>query len=253
MQNDETLAALYQEHTPEGVRARINGKPPLGQLHLRDAVLGGMDGCITTFAIVAGASGASLPGLIVVILGFSNLVADGLSMAIGNYLGVKSEREQLQAARREEQEHIDLIPEGEKEEIRQIFRGKGFDGEQLERIVETVASNRNWWVDVMIREELGLSPVSVKPLHAALATFFAFVTVGIAPLLPYILFPFDNASSGFAASCAATALAFVAIGIGRARMTRASIRRCMAETFLAGGVAAGAAYFIGHGLKEWLT
>lgn len=113
----DKLKELYREHTPEGVRARIHGKPPLARLHLRDAVLGGMDGCITTFAIVAGAAGASLESLIVIILGFSNLVADGLSMAIGNYLGVKSEREQLQAARREEQEHIALIPEGEKEEI----------------------------------------------------------------------------------------------------------------------------------------
>ncbi len=231
---------------------RINGKPPLARLHLRDAVLGGMDGCITTFAIIAGSSGASLPGLIVIILGFSNLVADGLSMAIGNYLGVKSEREQLQAAYREEQEHIDLIPEGEKEEIRQIFRGKGFEGEPLERIVETVTSNRNWWVDVMIREEWGLSPISIKPLHAALVTFFAFVAVGIVPLFPYLLFTFDNAASGFATSCVATALAFVAIGIGRAKMTRASTRRCMLETFLAGGIAASAAYGIGHGLKEWL-
>jgi vacuolar iron transporter family protein len=242
------LSRLRYEHTPERIRARILGKPPLARLHLRDAVLGGMDGCITTFAIVAGAAGASLPSLIVVILGFSNLVADGLSMAIGNYLGVKSEREQLAAARREEQEHIDLIPEGEKEEIRQIFSNKGFEGEPLDRIVETVAGNRNWWVDIMIREEWGLSSVSINPLHAALVTFFAFITVGIAPLLPYTLFSFENAASGFVTSCMATMLAFIVIGIGRAKMTQRSIWRCMMETFLAGAVAAGAAYGIGYSL-----
>lgn len=242
--------SLYQEHTPEGVQERLNGKPPLMRLHLRDAVLGGMDGCITTFAIVAGAAGASLETLIVIILGFSNLIADGLSMSIGNYLGVKSEKEQLVAAREEERKHIELVPEGEKEEVRQIFRAKGFEGETLERIVETVASNHKWWIDIMIHEEWGLSPVTSHPLRAALVTFFAFVAVGIAPILPYLLISFEDASAGFRISCAATALVFVVIGAVRAKISKNSVLRSIVETFFAGVAAAGSAYAIGYGLKQ---
>jgi len=87
----------------------------------------------------------------VIILGVANLLADGLSMAVSNYLSTRSQREEVEKARREEEKHIREFPEGEQEEIRQIFAAKGFSGDTLERIVETVTQNRKLWIDTMLQ------------------------------------------------------------------------------------------------------
>ena len=73
-----------------------------------------------------------------------------------------------------EESHLDTIPDGEAEEIRQIFQQKGFDGDLLDRVVEVITADRKLWVETMLREEWGLSLVSVSPLKAALVTFTAF-------------------------------------------------------------------------------
>ena len=88
---------------------------------LGDFVYGATDGAVTTFAIVAGVIGASLEPAIVLILGFANLFADGFSMAVGNYLGTKSQREYIAKARRREEWEIDNLAEQEKQEIRDIY------------------------------------------------------------------------------------------------------------------------------------
>ena len=77
-------------------------------------------------------------GALVIILGFANLLADGFSMALSNYLGTKSDPERVDQARQDEERHIAQVPEGEREEIRQIFAGKGFSGETLEKIVGVI-------------------------------------------------------------------------------------------------------------------
>jgi hypothetical protein len=110
---------LEAEHRPEEVRRRL--LEHRGQGYLGDAVLGGIDGCVTTFAVVAGAVGAGFSGLVVVVLGFANLLADGFSMAISNYQGTKSQLERVEEARFSEERQIEEIPAGEREEVRQIF------------------------------------------------------------------------------------------------------------------------------------
>ena len=139
------------EHSPDAISRRLANKPVHG--YLGDAVLGAIDGCVTTFAIVAGAVGAGFSGGVVVILGFANLIADGFSMAASNYLGTKSERERIDNIRLAEDRQIEVLPEGEREEIRQIFVRKGFTGEVLEKIVATITANRPLWVETMVREE----------------------------------------------------------------------------------------------------
>src|SRR5688500_11963283 len=116
------LEQLKWDHQPEAIRLRMAAKPQHG--YLGDAVFGGMDGGVTTFAVVAGAMGAELGNATVVILGFANLIADGFSMAVSNYLGTKSEREQVEQARQAEHMHIVHVPEGEREEIRHLFERK---------------------------------------------------------------------------------------------------------------------------------
>src|SRR5690554_6625761 len=104
-----------RDHSPRAIAARL--QETREQSYLRDAVLGGIDGAVTTFAVVAGSIGASLPGGVVVVLGVANLLADGLSMGVGNYLGVRSENQRREELRREEYREIEVMPDGEREEI----------------------------------------------------------------------------------------------------------------------------------------
>ena len=155
--------------------------------YLRDWVYGGIDGAVTTFAIVAGVVGAELSNRVVLILGVANLVADGFSMAASNYSGTKTEHEEQAHLRAIEERHIEAVPEGEREEIRQIFRGKGFRGRDLERAVDVITADRERWVDTMLAEEYGLPKAVRSPLKAAASTFAAFVLCGAVPLLPFLV------------------------------------------------------------------
>lgn len=121
-------------HTPDAVRHRLS--LPRRESHLRDFIYGGIDGTVTTFAVVAGVAGAGLPATIVIILGFANLIADGFSMAVSNFLATRAEMEEEHLARLIEEREIDYIPEGEREEVRQIFALKGFSGKKLDQVVE---------------------------------------------------------------------------------------------------------------------
>ena len=127
------------------------------KIHFDDFIYGSIDGAVTTFAIVAGVMGASLPSVIILILGFANLFADGFSMAAANYQASKARNEFVQMKRRQEEWEIDNLEDQEKEEIREIYREKGFKDELLEEVVRTITSRRKVWVDTMMKEELGLT------------------------------------------------------------------------------------------------
>ena len=240
-----TRAALNADHTPAGVRHRLQA--PQAPSLLRDFVYGAIDGTITTFAVVAGVAGAGLSASIVIILGLANLLADGFSMAVSNFLGTRAEQQQRERARRDEERQIALIPTGEEEEIRQIFAGKGFEAAELERVVEVITADRRVWVDTMMTEELGYGAAHADPLRAAAATFAAFLALGFLPLAVFVI---DALSPGeiaapFAWSAAMTAAAFFAIGAMKARFVDRRWWRSGLETLLIGGAAAALAFVVG--------
>ena len=179
--------AFEHSHTREGIHARLAQGPRTN--YLRDWIYGGIDGAVTTFAIVAGVAGAELSATVVLMLGFANLLADGFAMAASNYSGTKAEHDDYERVLGIEEKHIALVPEGEREEIRQIFEAKGFSGEMLEQIVAVITSNRTLWAKTMAVEEYGLSPTPRSPVFAALSTFTAFVVCGFIPLITYLFFP----------------------------------------------------------------
>ena len=222
------------------------GKTPSAS-YLRDFVYGAVDGAITTFAVVAGVAGANLDETIVIILGGANLIADGFSMAASNYLGSRAERQRLERARRDEELQIRLVPEGEREEVRQIFAAKGFEGRDLERVVEVITSDHELWRDTMMSEELGFGSTVPNEVRAALATLTAFVTIGFLPLLVYV---YDALISGdienaFTWSAVMTAIAFLVVGAMKSRFVDQHWWRSALETLTVGGVAATLAYAAG--------
>lgn len=237
---------LEHSHRPKDIASRLATGPDAS--YLRDWVYGGIDGAVTTFAIVAGSVGASLSTRVILILGIANLLADGFSMAAANYSGSKSENEDYARLRAIEEKHIAVAPDGEREEIRQIFHQKGFKGDELETLVTLVSSNKTTWIETMMQGEYGLSDTSRSPLKAALYTFAAFVLFGSIPLVPFVL---PVAASALTAT-GLTMLAFFAIGSLRARWSQRHWVSCGLETTAIGTVAAVIAFLAGHGLQTWL-
>jgi VIT1/CCC1 family predicted Fe2+/Mn2+ transporter len=187
--------------------------------------------------------GAQLSNRVALILGIANLVADGFPMAASNYSGTKTEHEERARLRAIEERHIDAVPDGEREEIRQIFRGKGFEGRDLERAVDVITADRDRWVDTMLAEEYGLPKAVRSPLKAAASTFASFVLCGAVPLLSFLV----GASATFHLSVVMTALVFFLIGSTKSGWSPVSYWRSGSETMVIG--LGAAALVIGYGLK----
>ena len=226
-------------HSQAEITARIS--QPAGRGYLRDIVYGAIDGSVTTFAIVAGVAGAGLSTWVIIALGIANVLADGFSMAAGNYSGTKAELDDAKRLRRVEERHIRTDPEGERRELREILRLKGLSGNPLESAVDQISQNRGQWVQLMLEGEYGLAGVDPHPIKAAWATFLAFLIAGMIPLLPF-LFGVENA---FQLSTIATLLTFFAIGAYKSKWSLAPWWRSGLETLAIGGTAALIAYFVG--------
>ena len=235
--------SLTHDHSPESIQDRINqiAKPSLS----KDFVYGAMDGTVTTFAIVSGVVGANMPDKVVIILGVANLLADGFSMAAGNYLGTKTELKERHLIEEYEREQIRVNPEGETAEIRHILMKKGFTGENLEASIKTIISNEELWVETMLQDEYGLSLSSQSPTKAAVTTFFSFNIFGVFPLLPFLVM----SSSLYLYSCILTALTFITIGLLKSRWTTESYLSSALQSLGIGSLAASLAYGVGYFLK----
>jgi len=252
MSRQESLATLRASHTPKAIRQRLESGPV--HSYLRDFVYGAIDGAVTTFAIVSGVAGAGLSASIVVVLGIANLIGDGFSMAVSNYLGTKAEEQFRHKVRRMEEHHVETIPEGEKEEVRQIYAEKGFSGSELERAVEIITSDRKRWVETMLKEEWGLSLSGPIPWRSGLSTFSAFIVAGAIPLLVFIyqLFVPEGIANPFFWSSLLTGMAFFLIGAFKSRVVDEPWYRAGFETLAMGSVAASLAFFVGRLLKNIL-
>ena len=229
---------LEHSHSPAAIERRLAEGPK--HSYLRDWVYGGIDGAVTTFAVVSGAVGGALGTRVILILGAANLLADGFSMAASNFSGTRAEAGELRRIRAIEERHIAVTPDGEREEVRQIYRQKGFEGEELDRVVEVITSDRDRWIETMIAEEYGLPKEVRSPLHAALSTFAAFAVCGAIPLVPYV-FGMPNA---FITSIVLTVITFAIVGSAKSLWLTTAWWRSALETMLLGSAAAGLSYVI---------
>lgn len=226
-------------HSPQEVTRRLTMGQRQG--HLKDMIYGGIDGAVTTFAIVAGVEGAGLSHGVILALGLANILADGFSMAASNYSGTKAELDNRKRIIQIEERQIAEHPDGELEELRQILAMRGLSGEVLEQATKAIAQNKENWISLMLTDEYGLASVEPDPIRAAAATFGAFLLAGAVPLLPFVL----HLNEPFAISVFATLLTFFLIGSGKSRWSLSKWWRSGGETLLIGGVAALLAYSVG--------
>ena len=213
-----------------------------------------MDGIVTTFAVVAGSAGADLTINIILILGMSNLIADGLSMSIGSYLSKKSELDNYNKHLRIEEWEIENMPDIERQEVMDIYKEKGFSGSELEMVVNRITSNKQVWIDTMMKDELGLTLEKKSPFRSGLSTLFSFIVAGGIPLIFYV-FAYSGkvGLNPFFLSSIVTLVAFIVIGYIKTYVTKIGLVRSMLETLALGASAATAAYFLGDYLEKILA
>jgi VIT1/CCC1 family predicted Fe2+/Mn2+ transporter len=219
------------------------------KLHFDDFIYGSIDGAVTTFAIIAGVVGASLSPGIILILGFANLFADGFSMAAANYQASKARSQFIEMKRKQEEWEIDNLKEQEKEEIREIYRKKGFKDELLEEVVRIITSRRKVWVDTMMKEELGLIEDGKNPLASSMSTFIGFNLIGLIPFMVFMFMKIDANSEAFVYSTISVMAAFFLVGMIKGKIVKKPKIRSGFYTLIIGGIASLVAYFVGYGLK----
>jgi len=244
-----SIEASKKAHDVKKISAEEKHNTTQGQ-YLKSIVYGGLDGTITTFAVVAGVAGAALSPAVVLILGFANLVADGISMAIGDYLSSKAEKEYNRAERRREAWEFENYPEGEKLEMVQIYETMGVDKKDSTTIVDIMSKHKKAFVNIMMVEELGIVEDTTSPVKNALFTFFSFAFFGFIPLVAYVfasMIPWLAANT-FLVACGMTGMTLFLMGSLKTKITERSWFKSGLEMLLVGGLAAGAAYGIGAAL-----
>lgn len=222
--------------------------------YFKEVIYGGIDGIVTTFAVVAGFSGAALSGdttvqlsfLVVLLFGLANLFADAASMGLGNFLSVRSERDLYCAARRREEHEVRADPDGEVARTVALMEAKGFSAEDAETLAAIYRNNEEYWVDFMMQHDHELSdPRGDNPYLTGLATFGSFLLFGAVPLLPFMLQSEGSASTAFLLSSVGTFGALIALGLLKWRVVRTSFISSLSEVLIVGSVAAGIAYLVG--------
>lgn len=224
--------------------------------YIKAAVFGGLDGIITTFAVVASVAGANLSTGIVIIMGFSNLIADGISMGFGEFVSMQSEKDYVQAERNREEWEYENGFEGEVKEMVDLYVEKGFSKKEAEGIISVMAGHKDFFIDHMMVQELGMMPPDPEESawKSGLVMFVSFLIFGLIPLLSYLAFSTINfktnkADALFAIACVLTAVALFTLGAIKSKFSTQSWWRSGLWVLLNGTLAAAAAYLIGFGLE----
>lgn len=221
---------------------------------LKPLIFGGLDGILTSFAIVAGAAGGSLSVPVVLVLGFSNIFADALAMGVGEFLSSKAENEWILSERRRENWEMENYPEGEINEMIDIYEERGMSRDDATTVINTMAKYKDFFVDVMMSEELALQVPEedhkVETMKEGVVMFCAFASFGSLPLLGYVvipaLFPTLGEDVLFAAACVVTGLVLFGMGCLKSIFCSANWFICGLETLLLGGACATVAYTVGQ-------
>lgn len=222
----------------------------VGEEHLKDSVYAANDGIVTTFAVVAGVVGASLNPFTILALGFANLIADGFSMATGNYLGTRSESDQYDRARARAEAELSGNAEAGQRDAFSLLKEKGYSDTEARQMADLMVRNKRFFLDIMVYERFGIDATStVDAVRGALVTFVSFAIAGTIPLLPYALLGNSRMEDNFILACALTALALFGVGAARTAFSDRKWYSGGFEMFAAGGAAAAISFGVGFAIR----
>lgn len=250
---ERDLDQAARAHAPERIAsAHREAHGSAGDQYIGEMVYGGLDGIITTFAVVSGVAGAQLGSGIILVLGLANLLADGLSMATGAYLSSKSEQEYYEREWEREMWEVEHFPDAERAELYAVYRDQDYSEEEARALVEIQSRKPDRWVRTMMVDELGMMAEERNPLRIGLATLISFVVAGSVPLLVYLLGLLTPIApqSAFAISVALSAAALFGLGAAKVLVTGRNLFKSGLEMLLVGGLAAAVAYLVGALLKS---
>lgn len=233
------LKPLHQEDVERGGIGRS----------LRDIILGGQDGLVNVLGLVLGVAAATAQLRIIMAAALAATFSESIAMGGVAYTSAQAERDYYLAQLEKERREIEEVPDIEREEVRQIFRQKGLHGDVLERVVAEITSDKQIWVDVMMRDELHLQPVSSKgTIWRSFVTFLATLIGSLIPLIPFIFVPVGGLSVTMATILALPLCAAVlfAVGAYKAITLVGDWRISGLEMLVIGMVSAAAGYGIGR-------
>lgn len=224
--------------------------------YLKESVFGFNDGIVSTFAVIAGLNGGLVEERSILLAALATLFAGAFSMGLGTYIGSKSEKDLYESERRREIYEMKHMPEVETEEIRVIYRAKGFEGKLLEDVVKQITSNDEVWLKTMMTDELGFADAPPNPGMNGLVMSISFTIGSGIATLPYFLPKFTpltiDTRGALYVMPMAFILSFVFSGLGlfvagalKTKFTKKHILMSAAESLLIGALAAGSAYAIG--------
>ncbi|CAM9432065.1 unnamed protein product [Ascophyllum nodosum] len=225
--------------------------------YLKNMVFGGLDGILTSFSIVAGATGGHLPPAVVLVLGFSNIFANALSMGVGEYLSSKASlalgahNEYVMAEKKREEWELKNHRDGEILEMVQIFEERGMSREDAQDVITTMAKYDDFFVNLMMNEELGLQVPTGDDdtIKEGFVMFLSFAFFGAMPLLGYVIVPALKPDTSetmlFTVACVVTAATLFSMGAIKSQFGTRKWYTAGAEMLLLGGACAALAFEIG--------
>jgi vacuolar iron transporter family protein len=210
---------------------------------LSDIILGGQDGLVNVLGVILGVAAATSDPRIVLVAGLAATFAESVSMGAVAYTSTLADADFYEAERNREFRHITKVPHLEKKEVREIYAKKGFEGELLDHIVETITANEDVWVAVMMSEEHQLSPTDRRQaIKAAAVVGFSAIVGSLIPLAPFALLPVGQSMW---VAVIITALVLFGVGAYKARTTVGHPGKSGLEMALIGTLSALVGYVVG--------
>jgi len=210
---------------------------------IQDVVIGMSDGLTVPFALAAGISGAVHTNALVITAGLAEIAAGSIAMGLGGFLSGQTAIEHYESEIKREYEEIERVPDMEREEIREVFAEYGLSQRILDEVATEISSDKDRWVDFMMRFELGLEkPDANRARNSALTIGVSYIAGGIVPLIPYMLT--IKPSHGLAWSALVTVICLFLFGYYKSRLTGQDAVRGAFKITAIGALAAGAAFFI---------
>jgi VIT1/CCC1 family predicted Fe2+/Mn2+ transporter len=208
---------------------------------VRDVVIGMADGLTVPFALAAGLTGALTKAHVVVIAGLAEIAAGSIAMGLGGYLAARTDRDHYESERRREVWEAEHLPEKEREEVSDVFRGYGMSEESIAPVVAAISADQKRWVDFMMRFELGFDePDPARARNSAVTIALSYIAGGMVPLTPYMLS--SNVFTGLQISVGVTLAALFAFGYVKGKLTGIAPLRGGLQTVVIGGLASAAAF-----------